>query len=141
MDCEKEKLFDSLCTSDEINILKILTFYIKSPMKDFLVPYIFLSEYHQYQRNKQTHSSSSSSTPHYFFEDIEPYCQSNPTLHQFFDFEKKIEQIKDMMDLLTTMQQLNEDESNPFSEFSINSENGLSIEDLLQIIEAFQKTN
>lgn len=119
MASEKPTEFDSLCSSDETNILKILTFYLNNPLREIVFLYIMLLEFENLlkiqQRGGYTREKAEKE-PHYFFEEIEPYCHSNPTLNQMFQFYTQIQDMKGMIDFIKDMQDLSEDGGFPFSD-------------------------
>lgn len=141
MTSQKPTEFDSLCSSDETNILKILTFYLNHPLREIVILYIMLLEFENLltkQRRGEYSKEKSDKEPHYFFEEIEPYCHTNPTLNQMFQFYTQIRNMKDMLGFIKDMQALSEDGSFPFSDL-FNAQ-GIDMDALQGFADLFKNT-
>ena len=90
------------------------------------------------QRRGEYAKEKAEKEPHYFFEEIEPYCHTNPTLNQMFQFYTQIRDMKGMLDFIKDMQDLSEDGGFPFSDL-LNAQ-GIDMDALQGFSDLFYST-
>lgn len=121
MEINKIEYFNSLFSTNEINILKILTFYLTGDAKNIAIAFIFLQEFlllrthPSFPANKQK-----SKDIHYFFEEIDPYLHSDETKH-LQRLKEALQQMESMQEMIQVLQEMQKNQE-PSSESEEDTE-------------------
>lgn len=109
--------FDTLYTSNQLQMLKIVLPYMQSEMQHIIALYIKLNElliaYHFYKRNK---SNPAKSKPKDFdlgqmLKSLSPFLSDSERemMNQFSSMQENMEQFKQMSSMMSMMQDMNSD--------------------------------
>jgi len=106
METNKIDHFNTLLSTNEINILKILTFYLGGNARELAASMVLIQEFELLKHHVLSSvQESPSDTIHYFFEEIDPFLEasSSQDLHRMRDFMNQLENIKSVMDMMNEM--------------------------------------
>lgn len=107
METNKIDHFNSLLSTNEINILKILTFYLGGPARELAASLVLVQEFMLLKGHVLNRSAPCEQNDiHYFFEEINPYLEgdSSSELAQMKDFLQQFESMKDILEVMKAVQ-------------------------------------
>jgi len=122
---DKILAFDTLFTTNQIKMYKILLFFLDAPMQKLLAVYIKFLELQYTLSYFKTHLSVGVARPDFteICKEITPYCgpEEKKKIEQFARMQQMMENFKQVSETMEMMKELFPDET-PMSGFDFNSD-------------------